>query len=417
MRIRGTDRARWRQVPTGVRDQTADEVAARRRLEARLLEVFARWGYAEVATPTLEFLDTLERGAGPGIDDRLLKFVDSGGEVLTLRPEMTVPLARLAATRLLPAGGSPLRLAYVATVFRAQERGSGRLREFTQAGVELIGEAGGLADAEVIALAGEALLAAGIDRPAISVGHAGFLRGILSTLPGPAAEAARDLLYRRAFADLESMIAAGPALDAFRLLPSLQGPDALERAMPLATTSESLAALESLRGVLDGVAAHGQAVRVEVNLGLIRDFEYYSGVVFEAHAPQGGMPLLGGGRYDDLLTRFGHPAPATGFAMGLEERVLDAVVSSARPRPPIMVRCAPADYRWAVQAGARLRDAGMVAVVVPTGSSVVADPCAWTVTVTQGGCTVEADGRTRQGTLGDLLDVVRSAGEAGEWTR
>ncbi len=417
MRIRGTDRARWRQVPVGVRDQAADEVAARRRLEARLLGVFARWGYAEVATPTLEYLDTLERGAGPGIGDRLLKLVDSGGEVLTLRPEMTVPLARLAATRLLPAEGGPLRLAYVATVFRGQEQGSGRLREFTQAGVELIGEAGALADVEVIALAGEALFAAGIERPAISVGHAGFLRGILSTLPEPAAEAARDLLYRKAFADLESLLAAGPALDALRLLPSLSGPDALDRAGPLATTSEGRAALEALEEVLEGVAAHRQPMRVEVNLGLIRDFEYYSGVVFEAHAPQGGMPLLGGGRYDDLLARFGHPAPATGFAMGLEERVLDAVVPAVRPRPAVVVRCAPGDYRWAVQAGTRLRDAGMAAVVVPTESSRVTVPGAWTVTVTPNGCTVEVGGHVRQGTLGDLLDVVRATVGAGEWTR
>ncbi len=416
MRIRGTDRARWRQVPTGVRDQTADEVAARRRLEARLLEVFARWGYVEVATPTLEYLDTLEHGAGPGIDDRLLKLVDSGGEVLTLRPEMTVPLARLAATRLLPAGQSPLRLAYVAAVFRGQERGSGRLREFTQAGVELIGEAGLEADVEVIVLAGEALVAAGIDRPAISVGHAGFLRGILGTLPEPAAEAARDLLYRKAFTDLEGMISAGPALDALRLLPSLRGPDALERAGPLATTPESRAALEALRGVLGGVTAHGQPVRVEVNLGLIRDFEYYSGIVFEAHAPRGGMPLLGGGRYDELLARFGHPAPATGFAMGLEERVLDAVAVQARPRPAIMVRYGPGDYQHAVQAAVRLREAGMAAVVVPPGSSSVAAPGALTVTVARSACAVEGDGRVRHGTLDDLLGAVRAATGAGEWT-
>ncbi|HWP29651.1 MAG TPA: ATP phosphoribosyltransferase regulatory subunit, partial [Chloroflexota bacterium] len=108
--MRGTDWARWRQVPVGMRDQGPEEVAARRRLEERLLELFARWGYREAATPTLEYLETLLRGAGPGVGDRVLKLVDAGGEVLALRPEMTVPLARFAAARLLPAGRTPLRL-------------------------------------------------------------------------------------------------------------------------------------------------------------------------------------------------------------------------------------------------------------------------------------------------------------------
>ncbi len=415
MRIRGADRPRWRQLPAGVRDQTAEEVAARRRLESRLLEVFARWGYVEVATPTLEYLDTLVHGAGPGLGDRLLKLVDSGGEVLTLRPEMTVPLARFAATRLLPAGRHPLRLAYVATVFRGQERGSGRLREFTQAGVELIGEAGVQADVEVIALAAEALLTAGVDRPAISVGHAGFLRGILGTLPDAAAGAARDLLYRKAFADLEGVIATGPVLEALRLLPSLRGPDALDRAQALATTAESRAALEALREVLDGVVAHAQPVRVEVNLGLIRDFEYYSGIVFEAHAPRGGMPLLGGGRYDDLMARFGHPAPATGFAVGLEERVLDAVAEKARLRPAVAVRYAPGAYRTAVQIATRLRKVGLAAVIAPAGSSAGSGPAVCTVTVGPDGFTVEAGGRLRAVAADDVLDAVRSAIGAGVW--
>ncbi len=399
-----------------MRDRTADEVASRRQLEARLVEVFAAWGYQEVATPTLEHLDTLVRGAGPGIGDRLLKLVDSDGEVLTLRPEMTVPLARFAATRLLPAGQSPLRLAYVATVFRGQERGSGRLREFTQAGVELIGGAGAQADVEVIALAAEALLAAGVEQPAISVGHAGFLRGILSTLPEPAAEAARDLLYRKAFADLESVMTPGPSLDVLRVLPSLRGPDALDRAAPLATPGESRVALDALRAVLDGVSAHAQAVRVEVDLGLIRDFDYYSGIVFEGHAPRAGMPLLGGGRYDGLLARFGHPAPATGFAIGLE-RVLEAAVDSRQPQTSVAVRYAPGEYRQAVQIAARLRAAGLAVVVIPVGSPDGAGPLACAVTVAHGGCTVEVDGRGQAAAVEEVPTMVRSAVGADAWTR
>ncbi|MDR7418581.1 MAG: ATP phosphoribosyltransferase regulatory subunit [Armatimonadota bacterium] len=403
MRIRSAARARWRQVPVGMRDQTAEEVAARRRLERRLLEVFQQWGYEEVATPTLEYLDTLLHGAGPGVSDRLLKFVDTGGEVLALRPEMTVPLARFAATRLLPAGRRPLRLAYASTVFRAQERGSGRPREFTQAGVELIGDGGVHADVEVIALAGEALGAAGVRGAAMSLGHAGFLRGVLATLAADEADAARDLLYRRAFAELGRVVPAGPALDVLRLLPALRGPDALDRARPLAVARESREALDVLAAVLDGVAAHDLPVRIEVDLGLIRDFDYYSGVVFEAYGARAGMALLGGGRYDDLLARFGQPAPATGFAIGVEP-VLDAAVPQDGPRRPIAVFFAKGNYAAAVPVAARLRRSGFAAVLWPAGAA--GGEVAGAVCVTRDGLLVRVGEREVPASLADVAEVV-----------
>jgi ATP phosphoribosyltransferase regulatory subunit len=392
-----------------MRDQTAEDVAARRRLESRLLDVFGRWGYEEAGTPTLEYLDTLLHGAGPGIGDRLLKLVDAGGEVLALRPEMTVPLARFAATRLLAAGRTSVRLSYAATVYRGQERGSGRMREFTQAGVELIGERDLHADVEVVALAAEALHAAGVQQAVISVGHAGFLRGILSTLPDDAAEAARDLLYRRAFADLNRVVPAGRALDALRTLPTLRGPEALDRAEPLAQGEESGEALETLRAVLDGVAAYGPAVRVGVDLGLVRDFDYYSGVVFEAHGPRPGMPLLGGGRYDGLLARFGREAPATGFAMGIEP-VLEAAGEPPAERVVVAVRCPAGGFQRAVRVAAALRAAGVAAVITPAGKPGDAVRCVVDVGETE--VRVEAHGREIVTAPDDVVDVVRRALES-----
>lgn len=414
MRIRNDVRARWRQVPAGMRDQTAGEAAARRRLETGLLEVFVRWGYEEVITPTLEYLDTLLHGAGPGLGDRLIKMVDSGGEVLALRPEMTVPLARFAATRLLSAGHRTLRLAYLAAVFRGQERGSGRLREFTQAGVELIGVGGLHADVEVIALAAEALRAAHADGAAISVGHAGFLRGILGTLPEPAAAAARDLLYRRAFADLASLLPAGPVLDALRLLPTLRGPDALDRARMLAITAESHAALDALHQVLDGVRAYDQAASVEVDLGLIRDFDYYSGVVFEAHGPRTGMPLLGGGRYDGLLARFGHEAPATGFAIGLEP-VMEMTSMRVVRRPVVALSFAAGAYRRAARIAVRLRGVGLAVVMIPEGADSGEPSCM--VDVGDEDLVVRRGDRAVAAQADDVTRAVQSALEADGWTR
>ncbi|MGH2375310.1 MAG: ATP phosphoribosyltransferase regulatory subunit [bacterium] len=417
MRIPRHDVARWRNLPVGFRDQTVDEAAARRRLEAGLREVFARWGYAEVVTPTLEFLETFLAGGGPGIADRLLKLVDSGGEVLALRPEMTVPLARLAATRLLPAGPGPLRLAYVAQVFRGQERGSGRLREFTQAGIELIGEAGPDADAEVIALSADALHAAGLGQPAISVGHAGFVRGLVATLSEETAEIVRDRLYRKAFADLDGVVPGGPVRDALRQVPVLRGGEALERARTLAVTPESREAVEVLRDVLDRVKVHAPAVRVEVDLSLIRDFDYYSGTVFEAHTGRAGMPLLGGGRYDGLLARFGQAAPATGFAIGLE-RVLDAGGSQPGRRPTVVVRYADGEYGQAVQAARGLRETGVAVVLAAVGGRTgVIDPIC-TVTAVGGAARVAfgGDGEDLTVTLDAVVDAVRQRIERGTWT-
>jgi ATP phosphoribosyltransferase regulatory subunit len=349
-----------------MRDLTAAETAERRRVESRLLDLFHRWGYVEVATPTLEYLDTLVRGTGPATGDRLLKLVDSGGEVLALRPEMTVPLARFAATRLLPTGPGPFRLSYVCSVFRRQERGSGKAREFTQAGVEMIGDDSVYADAEIIGLAGAALRAAGVDDPIIAVGHAGFLRGVLSGLSSATFEDVRDLLYRRAFADLESALPAGEARSALRMLPTLRGEGALARARVLARAPESRGAIDALEHVAALARRHTPDIQIEVDLAQIRDFDYYTGVIFEGHAPQSGVPLVGGGRYDTLLARFGHAAPATGFAVGVEY-VIDALEALPDAASPTQIVFDTGEYLRAVEAARRLRNAGMVATVAPAG--------------------------------------------------
>src|SRR5713101_4498620 len=131
MRVRSALNGRWQQVPAGVRDYAAPEAARHSALAASVRSEFMRWGYAEVRTPPVEYLETIVRGAGAGIQDHLFKIVDTGGELLVLRPEMTVPIARLAATRLLPQAAGPLRLSYVADVFRGQDEGRNQLRSCT----------------------------------------------------------------------------------------------------------------------------------------------------------------------------------------------------------------------------------------------------------------------------------------------
>lgn len=336
MRLRQDRSSRWQQVPDGMRDLLPEEAERRAALLRELREGFRRWGYREVCTPTLEFLETFVQGAGAGIQDRLFKLVDGRGELLALRPEMTVPIARLAATRLLPGGVTPLRVAYVAAVFRGQEAGQGRLREFTQAGVELLGDAGEDADAEVIALALESLTRSGVRDPVIHVGDLGFLTDTLEGIPEDEREAIRLRLYAKEFAGIDEMPSDPAVAGLLRALPDLHGPDAASRAAPFTRTARGRTALERLSAIVARVDEYGAPGRVSVDLSIIRDFTYYTGVVFEAYGPGMGHPLLGGGRYDRLVSRFGVDCPATGFAIGVE-RVLATAPAPAQAQVDFLI--------------------------------------------------------------------------------
>ena len=319
-------RERWQQVPSGMRDLLPGESARARAVTDGVLSRMRRWGYQEVVTPTIEYFDTLVRGEGTEAGDRLFKLVDRGGELLALRPEMTTSVARLVSTHL-RGHALPLRLAYAGQVFRGSETGSGRLREFHQVGCELIGAGTLEADAEIVALAVDALAASGVPECSISLGHVGFLRGMLDGLglPEEGERGVRALLYQKDFVGLRGVLdryGVPPArAEAFAQLPILSGRSAIPDARGLAETPENRQVLDALEDLVGILNAHGIGDAVRVDLSIIRDFDYYSGIVFEGHTASLGFPLLGGGRYDRLLDGFGVPYPATGFAIRVD-RVL-----------------------------------------------------------------------------------------------
>jgi ATP phosphoribosyltransferase regulatory subunit len=338
MRSRTREVERWRQVPPGLRDVVPQEAARRSLVIGRLQEEFRRWGYLEVATATLEYLDTFVHGAGPGIQDQLFKIVDSGGELLALRPDMTLPIARMAATRLLPGSATPLRLAYVAPVFRGQEGGPGKLREFTQAGVELLGDDSLDGDAEVIALAAECLRRVRVQDAVVNVGHLGFLDDLLGGLAPEQVEEIRDRLYRKEFVGIGEALADRTLARLLRTLPTLHGPEAIRSAREFARGPRAEAALDDLEVLMARLREYGVGDLVGIDLSIIRDFSYYTGIVFEAYGSGTGYAVLGGGRYDGLLARFGVACAATGFALGVD-RVLAAVPSEV-PAPPDLLLAA-----------------------------------------------------------------------------
>ncbi|MDR5708600.1 MAG: ATP phosphoribosyltransferase regulatory subunit [Armatimonadota bacterium] len=360
----------WLRVPAGTRDVLPEEAESLRRLERRLLGLFGRWGYREVRTPVLEFLSTVERGVGVEGPDALFVLVDRTGELLALRPEMTVPIARLVATH----GKDRARLSYVAEVFRVRDTSRGEEREFVQAGVERIGDRGPDADAEVVALAVWALREAGVEGFRIGLGHAGLLRGLLEAagLDAEDQHAAKLLLYRRDFVTLQGLLEGAPVTirEAILHLPSWRGPDALDRAARLGIAP---GALEEVEHLLEALRPYGVGGEVEVDLGLIRDFEYYTGIVFEGYAQGVGRPVLGGGRYDGLLMRFGTDRPAVGFALHLN-RLLPTLPPSA-PSTVLSVVYVPRFRDLAVRLALALREEGIPVLTDPWPQPEVHAPC------------------------------------------
>ncbi|MGK2877723.1 MAG: ATP phosphoribosyltransferase regulatory subunit [Solirubrobacterales bacterium] len=299
-------------VPMGTRDVLPEEMAELREISGRALEVFTKAGYGEIATPALEYEETM-RLAGTDFAENVYRVPDKDGQVLTLRFDSTVPIARLAATRYRSAE-PPLRFCYMQHVYRAVEPKRAQSRQFLQIGMELLGLPAQSGDAEAIELLISVLRAAGLDDFKIAVGDVSFFaeRLAVAGIKGADRERVlhemqtRDLVgYRNALSDIHIAPADQTALEAL----------ALARGSRELLESEGA---EQLLKLDDLLAAAGVADRVIYDLGLVRPLSYYTGTVLEVFAPTSGFPLGGGGRYDNLVGRFGRDLAAFGFSLNME---------------------------------------------------------------------------------------------------
>jgi ATP phosphoribosyltransferase regulatory subunit len=305
-------------IPPGTRDVLPDEMAELRAITESLRESFGSAGYGEVWTPLIEYEDVLYTGDDAAAGARYRMF-DEDGRVLALRSDMTIPIARLVATRI-PPDGAPLRLSYFAHAYRAFGQGTGRQSEFLQSGLELIGVPGEEGEAEVIELTLSALDAAGLARHRIGLGDGALYRSLLDTLEVPA-DRHRDLIERLSMRDLvglelrvDELGLPRDARDLLVRLPALRGgPEIFDRAGTMADP-----ALEGLQTLYAALSDRGAAERVILDLGLVRMLGYYTGAVYEVYDPAVGFTLGGGGRYDDLIGRFGTTRPACGVALDVQ---------------------------------------------------------------------------------------------------
>lgn len=309
-------------LPQGTRDFLADEMRELREIEGELRRVFEERGYGEVSTPALEYVSVLAAGDERAADSAF-KLFDEGGQAMALRTDMTLPIVRVAADRL--AGSEPpFRLHYSGKAYR-QVRQRGQMGEFRQVGVELIGLEGPQGTIELIELLVAGLDAIGLSRAVIGLGDADLFRTLLDQLS--VSDTARDrILDCLAAHDLVAIEAeAGDLADLSEAdrsmiveLSGLRG-DAgvLERAAAVGGEVVERS-IGRLRATYEGLVERGIADRVQLDLGLLRDLGYYSGAIVEVYDPALGHILGGGGRYDELMGRYGRPLPAAGFGLYLE---------------------------------------------------------------------------------------------------
>ena len=318
-------------TPAGFRDFSAEEAALREEITYNVQQLFAKSGYTPIETPTLEIMDVLE--AGGHVPASPFKLFDSQGELLAMRPDVTMQVARMCSTRY--AGcTAPLRFRYTQRVFReADTRLQAVTREMTQIGIECIGQKGAAADAEVIGLMTEALIAAGVPDFKLALATVGVLRALLAASQGTPAwqKSILQAYHASNFVDLDALtesesaqfVASGARADvarAIRLLARIRGgQDAIAAARLLVEPLKCADGLDEFEQTYALLCARGLRERIMIDFSVMSSFDYYTGVVFEAYAPQIGTSLGSGGRYDHMLAAYGQDRPAAGFAFYLEQ--------------------------------------------------------------------------------------------------
>ena len=350
-----------------MRDLLPEEAGARRALARKLLDRFALHGYAVVTLPVFEFAEVLERGLGTLDPADVLRFVEpESGEVAALRPDMTPQIARVIATRLRDRP-APYRLAYEGTVLRRRSGRARKHRQIPQVGLELAGVAGPEGDLELLALAADALGAAGLERFTIDVGDAGVVRALLAPLPAERQVQLSEALARKDDAAIDDEILRA-------LLGYCGGREVLAEGVKRLVKTAAAGPAARLLALFDAAVARGLGPHLVADLGEVRGFAYYTGTIFHAYAAGTGDAVVSGGRYDELLGRFGCDLPGAGFALDLDRAAEARIAARVVENGPIrVVVVGPQESALSTE----LRSSGIAVVSSPDRSSALAWARAW----------------------------------------
>ncbi|MCC5909290.1 MAG: ATP phosphoribosyltransferase regulatory subunit [Clostridiaceae bacterium] len=308
-------------LPEGVQDLLIDDCIYRRNIEDKLMEGFEKAGYMEVSTPTLEYYDIFTKDYLASNGEKMFKLIDSNGSILVLRPDCTVPMARMVASKMRDFV-YPLKLCYVQNIFRIDEEQAGKKREFRQAGVEIFGIKSHRADVEIIITAIERLKDLGLNNFQIDIGQVKLLKGILDTLAIEEEEEEKFVYHieNKNFIALDQMVEDIEASEDTKLIlrkiPRLFGApeEVFKEVQQLPFTDVMLEAVEELKKVCSSIEAYGLGQYISVDLGMVTSLKYYNSIIFKGFTRDLGSMILSGGRYDGLMEDFGMECSATGFA-------------------------------------------------------------------------------------------------------
>lgn len=309
-------------TPEGTRDLLFDESVARRTAEDKLRRLFENYGYSEVITPGIEFYDVFMLKSRYFAQETMYKLSDGKGRLMVIRPDSTMPISRLAATRLKDEI-HPLKLFYSQNIFRINPKDSGRDDEITQSGIEIIGGNVKKADMEVLNLAAEAIKTFETEDFRFEIGDGAFFKILISRLTDDEEE--KELI--REYVESKNMPELKIALEKYHHskhadiiyeLPKLfGGAEVFEKAEKIFDDEKLISVLEDIKEAYEYLCVLGLKDKVTMDFSLVNKANYYTGLLFRGYIMGYGMPVLSGGRYDALTGDFGSPNPATGFAVNI----------------------------------------------------------------------------------------------------
>ncbi len=355
-------------TPEGTKDLLFEECIIRRNTEASLHRIFKSRGYSEMITPGLEFYDVFNLNSRYFPQENLYKLTDSKGRLLVLRPDSTMPIARVVATRLKDAM-LPLKLYYNQTVYRTEPALKGRSDEIAQAGIELIGSELKIADLEVISTAVSTLKSFGM-KFSLELGHIGIFKELVKKLDvsNSVKEKIRKLIETKNFPalnDLLDTLGNSSVTNALKKLPALFGGiEVFDKAKALMPDERIKEILDELKEIYcDASSICGDDGEITVDLGLVNKTDYYTGIIIKGYLQGYGSEVISGGRYDKLISEFGYDIPAVGFAIDIDAVSKVLVKNGTTPEKPMTDAIVYAENGFEVEAlkkAQELRDSGLI---------------------------------------------------------
>lgn len=315
-------------TPDGVRDIYGGECTKKTALQSVINKVFYLYGYQNIETPTFEFFTTYDDASGSVKSGEMFKFFDRDNHTLVLKPDETPAIARCVAKYFID-DELPIRLCYLERTFNNNYNYRGRLKEATQTGAELIGDASPDADAEMIAMVIRSLMESGLTEFQVELGQVEFFKGLLEEagMDGETEEQLRLLIENKNYLGVEELVMAqavsAELKQVFLKLPKLFGSlEQIQSIRTLTKNKRALKAVSRLKQVHDILKLYGLSEYVSYDLGMLSQYQYYTGIIFKAYSYGTGDYIVNGGRYDKLLNQFGKDEPAVGFAISVDELML-----------------------------------------------------------------------------------------------